>query len=86
MQNDCVEITESIKNETTYNEALSNDKHFEEGTVENCLLNDIQSYHETTNFYADIMHDHFEGISQFEISQIISNLFDGGCFTLEELN
>lgn len=56
------------------------------GIKENSILNSIKSFHSTTNFAVDIMHDLFEGVCHYDMCHVITHLIDQKYFSLQTLN
>lgn len=56
------------------------------GIKEPCLFNSINSFHVTTNFSIDILHDIFEGVCNYNMCHIIKHLIDNKYFSLDSLN
>ncbi|XP_030757984.1 uncharacterized protein LOC115883721 isoform X1 [Sitophilus oryzae] len=50
------------------------------------LLNNIPSFHVVTNYYADVMHDLFEGICHYDLCHIIEYFITMKYFDLDGLN
>lgn len=57
------------------------------GIREECVFNNVLAFHVTENFSADIMHDLFEGVCNWEMALILNYLiYVDKIFTLECLN
>lgn len=56
------------------------------GIREECVFNKIPSFHIITCPSADIMHDVFEGVCNFQMSKIILHFIENNNFTLDDLN
>lgn len=56
------------------------------GIKELSILNSIHSFHVTTNFAVDIMHDIFEGVCHYDMCHIINHLMNSKYFSLKTLN
>lgn len=55
------------------------------GIKAGCILNEIPSFHVTTNYALDAMHDLLEGIIPFELQKILPMLLREGYFTDAQL-
>lgn len=86
MQNDVQEFPSYMRNFENYFEDVEKDDVKTTGIKENSIFNEIASFHVTQNISADIMHDLFEGVCQYEVSQILLSLMDDKIFSLETLN
>jgi len=55
---------------------------------EECIFNNIPSYHVTDNYSVDELHDAREGLCNIDMIHILSNLTNGKykCFDLISLN
>lgn len=83
-----------------YQENLTNLRNFENyevdiaidnfrltGVKEQCVFNVIDSFHATTNFCVDVMHDLFEGICHYDLAHILNYCIKTKkYFTLKTLN
>ena len=56
------------------------------GVTHTCPLNSLQSFHATTGFPPDILHDHFEGVLSQDLLGIIRILILKKWFSLEDYN
>lgn len=56
------------------------------GIKENSILNTIDSFHVTSNFAVDVMHDIFEGVCHYDMCHIINKLIEAQYFDLSKLN
>lgn len=56
------------------------------GVVQNSQLNSIPSFHVVKNYYADVMHDLFEGICHYNFCHIIDYFISMKYFNLDTLN
>lgn len=56
------------------------------GVRENCIFNSLQSFHVTTNYSVDLMHDVFEGVCHYNMGHILKHFIKKKYFTLEVLN
>ncbi|XP_060871578.1 uncharacterized protein LOC132949103 [Metopolophium dirhodum] len=57
------------------------------GIYKECILNQIDSFHVTTNYYIDVMHDLFEGVCHYNVCHILKYyISDVKIISLETLN
>lgn len=85
-QKAAVECKKYIRNIHNYAEqVIVNDKSIT-GINSECIFNSIESFHVTTNFSVDAMHDIFEGICHHDMSQIIKYIVESNFMSLEMLN
>lgn len=57
------------------------------GIYKECILNQIDSFHVTTNYCIDVMHDLFEGVCHYNVCHILQYyIFDVKIISLENLN
>ena len=93
------EETEVLSDDDSSNEDLSDDESGSDNDDENndepvelfglkhiCPLNSLQSFHSTTGFPPDILHDLFEGIISEDLLGIIRLLSSKKWFSIEEYN
>lgn len=80
-----VENSELIRTVENYQHDVSNNTN-SMGIASNCVLNNIPSFHVVTNYYADVMHDLFEGICHYNLSHIIEYFMSMKYFDLNILN
>lgn len=83
---DCVEISDSLRNEINYSDDLLKNDFKETGIHQNCVFNQIPSFHVAQNFVFDLMHDLFEGIFHYDICNILRSLVDANVISLDTLN
>jgi len=82
-----VQCTESLRNAQNYENDVNTNNMSLTGIKENCVWNNISSFHVTENYSVDIMHDLFEGVCKYEISSILYKMIvDLKYFSLETLN
>lgn len=83
----CARKMRHLRTEISYeNEILVNDSSLT-GRKEECVWNQIDSFHVANNKSVDIMHDIYEGVAPLEISLLLENLIAKyPLFTLETLN
>lgn len=75
------EIQEKLRTEINYTENINMNETPEKrlkltGISENSIFNSISSFHVVKNFYGDIMHDLFEGVCEYDISQILLHIIE----------
>lgn len=75
-----------LRNITNYDYDVQLNDPQNTGLREFSVFNNINNYHVTDNFYADLLHDLFEGVLQYDICHIIQKLMISGFFDLELLN
>lgn len=81
------DLTEStLRSVAQYNEDVLKNDYQSTGVKQYTIFNEISSFHAVTNFSADVMHDIFEGICKYEISQVIRKFLEEDIFSLEQLN
>lgn len=87
MQSDIKEYENSLRNIENYiTDVIINNEKLT-GIKENCVFNEIDSFHVTYNFYFDIMHDLFEGVCKYDLTKILVNYIETSkYFTLDILN
>lgn len=86
MQKLIVEDINSLRNYENYCKDVEIGKLSLTGISEPCALNLIHKFHATRNFSVDTLHDFFEGCCHYDLCNIIINLINQNCFTLDELN
>lgn len=87
----CKESLHLLRNENNYETDINNEPNEETrislcGIKKESILNKIENYHVTENFAHDIMHDMFEGVCVYTVSQVLFKLIQDGLFTISELN
>lgn len=88
----CKELSTKLRDEVNYNEDLNIENNIAKriklnGLRENSIFNTIDSFHVTTNFAVDLMHDFFEGVCNYDISQVLLHLINvEQLFSLDILN
>ena len=92
MSREVLQYSESIQPEllctrSNYKEDIEVNDFCKTGIKEECVFNRIPSFHVTTNFSVDIMHDLFESVCNFYLCRLLSHyILDVKLFTLETLN
>lgn len=86
MQYDCVEHADSLRTIVNYNDALKVGDFKLNGVKNNCLFNDLNTFHVTDNYIADIAHDLLEGVCKYDLCSVLKNLISESFFTIESLN
>ncbi|XP_055708767.1 uncharacterized protein LOC129804991 [Phlebotomus papatasi] len=79
------EDPEKLRNFSNYDEHLQSEN--SHGIVENSILNSLPLFHVTQNYGVDIMHDIYEGICHFTLSEILIHFIKKKkYFTINDLN
>lgn len=85
--NNSVTLNENLlRNRINYAEDVSTKNLSTTGIRESSIFHQISSFHVTTNFAVDVMHDVFEGVCHYNMCHIIKNLIDKNYFSLYTLN
>ena len=58
----------------------------EEGVMSSCAFNRIDSFHCTTNYVVDAMHDIYNGVAIYVLCKVLKFYIDNKYFTLKQLN
>lgn len=84
----CITKPNLLRNKENYiADVLANDASTTgTGIKENCIFNTINSFHVTTNFAVDMMHDIFEGVCHFNLFHVINKFIEMRYFDLNTLN
>lgn len=82
----CEENTSSLRNEENYFRDLKLCDVTQSGIHKDCIFNTIRSFHVTTNFSVDLMHDIFEGICHYGLCASIMYFINTKYFTIDQLN
>lgn len=82
----CIANNNLIRNTVNYAADIAANDSKKTGIEENSILNSIPSFHTTTNFAVDIMHDVFEGVCRYDMCHIITYLINQNYFSIETLN
>lgn len=78
---------DSLRNELNFLEDLEKDNPKATGICFNSVFNNLQYFHVTRNFYCDMMHDLWEGICKYVLSNILKYyIYDKKKFTLKTFN
>lgn len=75
-----------LRDTNNYAADVSADDFSSTGIKENSILNSIDSFHVTSNFAVDVMHDIFEGVCHYDMCHIIMKLIESQYFDLNKLN
>lgn len=71
-----IEDKNTLRNRENYAVDVLTNNSKETGIVEDCIFHTIKSFHVTTNYAADIMHDIFEGVCNYNMCHIIDYLIN----------
>lgn len=82
----CSENPKLLRNIENYNEDVCIADFSTTGIKENSLFNLIDSFHITTNYAVDVMHDIFEGVCHYNMCHIIQKFIEKKYFDLDQLN
>lgn len=88
----CKELPSKIRNQRNYDDDLNTEIDVAKriklsGLREPSIFNTIPSFHVTYNLTADIMHDLFEGVCNYDVTQVLFNLINNQkLFSLNILN
>lgn len=61
-----------IRNIESYTHDVELNNFFQTVNSQNCILNNINSFHVTTNFSVGMMHDIFEGVCHYNMCHLIN--------------
>lgn len=86
MQFDIAEITESLRNETTYNDDLLENDYLETGVKNACIFNNLNYFNSTKVISFDLMHDLYEGVCIYDMCNVLVSLINSKVITLDILN
>lgn len=75
-----------LRNIQNYNDDIVANDFSITGIKENCVFNQINSFHSTSNYSIDVMHDIFEGVCHYNMCHIIQKLIEKNYFDLNKLN
>lgn len=75
-----------LRTKCNYNEDILCNNLRLTGVQSECIFHNIRSFHCTTNYSVDIMHDIFEGVCHYNLCHIIKYFIEKKFFTLECLN
>lgn len=86
----CRENRQQLRNVANYTDDINSEIEIDIrasrcGIRENSIFNNINSYHVVENYAHDMMHDFWEGVCKYDISQVLTKLIND-VFTLDELN
>lgn len=82
----CAENPNLLRNIHNYDEDVAVIDINSTGIKEVSILNEINSFHVTSNFAVCIMHDIFEGVCHYDMCHIITHCIKTGYFSLDTLN
>ncbi|XP_066590791.1 uncharacterized protein [Prorops nasuta] len=76
-----------LRNKIKYEIDIRKNDISQTGIKERCVFNDVNNFHVTENYCADIMHDLFEGVCSYDIGLILHHIiFIQKLFTLNTAN
>ena len=75
-----------LRNVDNYNSDVAKNDLSKTGLTKDCVFNQIESYHVTSNYAVDPMHDISEGILKYVLVFLLKQCIKLGCFTLQSLN
>lgn len=79
-------IETCLRNKENYSLDLQTNDVSQTGVKENCIFNSLNSFHVTSNYSVDVMHDVFEGVCHYNMCHIIKYFLSEKYFTLDILN
>lgn len=82
----CIVNPINLRNTVNYAEDVLAGEFSSTGIKENCIFNSIDSFHVTSNFAVDVMHDIYEGVCHYNMCHIIKKFIEMGYFDLNKLN
>lgn len=85
-QYQCTQNNENMRTIESYNRDLEISKPLETGIKTETIFNSIDSFHVTSNFSVDLMHDFHEGIKSYVLCNLIKYCISQKIFSLELLN
>lgn len=80
------EDVETLRNEVNYNADIGMDNVRKTGIKEKCVWLDLPYFDLFRNVGMDVMHDFYEGVAKYVLTEILNTLIRGKVFTLEFLN
>lgn len=66
------EDSSTLRNVENYKMDVATNNFSITGVKEECVFNSIESFHVTTNFCVDVMHDIFEGICHYDLAHVLT--------------
>jgi len=76
-----------LRNRNSFNTDIIIDNFSLTGVYKESLLNKIPSFHVTSNYFVDVMHDMFEGVFHYDLCHVIKYYTEYLIlFSLETLN
>lgn len=86
MQFDAIQHLDSLRNQENYNSNVLENNFQETGIKNKCIFESLPNFNVTENFCFDIMHDIFEGICVYDMSNVILGLIQENIVTLDCIN
>ncbi|KAJ1521808.1 hypothetical protein ONE63_003443 [Megalurothrips usitatus] len=72
MQHQCTAVpVNKLRNIVNYDQDVAQHDSYNTGVVEECVWNEMPSFHCTVNSNCDVMHDIFEGMLKYDVCQIL---------------
>jgi len=82
-----IENFELLRNTNNFNTDIIIDNFSLTGVYKESLLNKIPSFHVTSNYFVDVMHDMFEGVCHYDLCHVVKYYTEYlKLFSLETLN
>lgn len=89
-KDDCRSMTKEnpflVRDKVNYDEDVSKGDPSQTGLKEPCVFNQLNSFHFTSNFIVDVMHDICEGVANVDMCLILNYYIDNNIFSLLHLN
>ncbi|XP_055842787.1 uncharacterized protein LOC129909740 [Episyrphus balteatus] len=82
-----IEVKIMLRNRENYEQDVAVNDYKQTGIHENSVFNSIKSFHVTSNYSVDVMHDIFEGVCHYNMCHIIRHIIEKKFFSnLETFN
>lgn len=86
-QSSCGTIASHLRTVTNYETDVAINNFSSTGIHEMCVFHSLNSFHVTSNFSVDVMHDIFEGICHYDLQLILNDFINvKNYFTIDLLN
>lgn len=86
MCHDGVEHTNHMRNKENYTSALNTKDVKLTGIKAECLFNQLDSFHAAQNFSADIAHDLYEGVCNYDLCEVLLHFISSKTYSIEVFN
>jgi len=86
IETNCLEDDTVLRTRTSYVIDVALENSAVTGIKEQCVFNEVNSFHVSDNAYVDIMHDILEGIAHYDMIPIMKHFIEIGDFSLSDLN